>query len=131
MQAVAESSAMLALFGLGGWEIVLILAVVLILWGARKLPGPGRGISEFCDASKRVIDEIDQGAIDAGRSVGGIHGKAAAQALTHDNHVAELYDPTVFQETPRHKRRERRITSFMRLWRWLLHLARAILSGRR
>ena len=34
-------------------------------------------------------------ASDAGRSVGGIYGKAAAQALTPDNQVAELYDPAV------------------------------------
>jgi sec-independent protein translocase protein TatA len=36
---------------LGGWEIVLILAVVLILFGAKKLPelakGLGSGIKEF------------------------------------------------------------------------------------
>ena len=32
-------NAMLAVFGLGGWEVVLILAVVLILFGAKKLPG--------------------------------------------------------------------------------------------
>lgn len=36
---------------LGDWEIVLILAVVLILFGAKKLPelakGLGTGIKEF------------------------------------------------------------------------------------
>jgi len=36
---------------LGGWEIVLILAVVLLLFGAKKLPelakGLGQGIKEF------------------------------------------------------------------------------------
>ena len=32
---------MLAAF-LGGWEIVLILAVVLTLLAAKQLPGPGR-----------------------------------------------------------------------------------------
>jgi sec-independent protein translocase protein TatA len=42
---------MFALFGLGGWEMILILAVVLLLFGARKLPdlakGLGQGIKEF------------------------------------------------------------------------------------
>lgn len=46
---------------LGGWEIVLILAVVLLLFGARKLPdlarGLGQGIREFKKASR---DEIDK-----------------------------------------------------------------------
>ena len=47
---------------LGGWEIVLILAVVLILFGAKKLPelakGLGKGINEFKKASREVTDEI-------------------------------------------------------------------------
>jgi sec-independent protein translocase protein TatA len=46
---------------LGGWEIVLILAVVLLLFGARKLPelakGLGQGIREFKKSSR---DEIDK-----------------------------------------------------------------------
>jgi sec-independent protein translocase protein TatA len=36
---------------MGGWEIVLILAVVVLLFGAKKLPelakGLGQGIKEF------------------------------------------------------------------------------------
>ena len=47
---------------LGGWEIVLILAVVLILFGAKKLPelarGLGQGIKEFKKATHEVTDEI-------------------------------------------------------------------------
>ena len=53
---------MLAVFGLGGWEVVLILAVVLILFGAKKLPelakGLGTGIKEFKKATKDVSDEM-------------------------------------------------------------------------
>ena len=52
---------------LGGWEIVLILAVVLILFGAKKLPelakGLGTGIKEFKKATREVTDEI-QSAVD-------------------------------------------------------------------
>ncbi len=52
---------------LGGWEIVLILAVVLILFGAKKLPelakGLGQGIKEFKKATREVSDEI-QNAMD-------------------------------------------------------------------
>jgi sec-independent protein translocase protein TatA len=51
----------------GGWEIVLILAVVLILFGAKKLPelaqGLGKGIKEFKKATREVTDEI-QSAVD-------------------------------------------------------------------
>jgi sec-independent protein translocase protein TatA len=47
---------------LGGWEIVLILAVVLILFGSKKLPelakGLGQGIKEFKKATREVSDEM-------------------------------------------------------------------------
>ena len=33
-------SSLFALFGLGGGEIVLILALILLIFGARALPGP-------------------------------------------------------------------------------------------
>ncbi len=53
---------------LNGWEIVLILAVVLVLFGARKLPelarGLGQGIKEFKKATRDVTDEL-QSAIEA------------------------------------------------------------------
>ena len=45
----------------GGWQIVLILALVLIFFGARKLPelakGLGQGIKEFKKASRDVIED--------------------------------------------------------------------------
>jgi sec-independent protein translocase protein TatA len=53
-----------AMFGLGGGEIVLILAVVLLLFGAKKLPelarGLGQGIKEFKKASNEVTDELQR-----------------------------------------------------------------------
>ena len=46
----------------GGWEIVLILAVVLLLFGSKKLPelarGLGQGIKEFKKATNDVTSEI-------------------------------------------------------------------------
>ena len=51
---------------LGGWEIILILAVVLILFGAKKLPelakGLGQGIREFKKASNEVTSELSRAA---------------------------------------------------------------------
>lgn len=42
---------MLGVLGMGGWEVLLILAVVILLFGAKKLPelarGLGKGIKEF------------------------------------------------------------------------------------
>lgn len=54
---------MFGLFNLGGGEIILILALVLILFGAKKLPelarGLGTGIKEFKKATRDVTDEIN------------------------------------------------------------------------
>ena len=48
----------------GGWEVVLILVVVLILFGAKKLPelakGLGQGIKEFKKATRDVNDELQR-----------------------------------------------------------------------
>lgn len=51
------------IFGLGGTELVLILLVVLLLFGAKKIPelarGLGSGIREFKDASREIKREIE------------------------------------------------------------------------
>jgi len=43
-------------------QVILILAIVLILFGAKKIPelakGLGHGIKEFKKATKEVTDEI-------------------------------------------------------------------------
>ena len=52
------------MFGLGGGEIILILFIILLLFGAKKLPelakGLGKGINEFKKASKDIKDEVEQ-----------------------------------------------------------------------
>ncbi len=54
--------------GLGGWEILLIMLVILIFFGAKKIPelarGLGKGIREFKDATTEIKDEIE----DTGRN---------------------------------------------------------------
>jgi sec-independent protein translocase protein TatA len=49
-------------WGLGGTEVVLVLVVVLLLFGAKKIPelakGLGTGIKEFKKATREVTDEI-------------------------------------------------------------------------
>ena len=53
---------MFGLFNLGGGEIILIVALFLILFGAKKLPelakGLGQGIKEFKKATREVTDEM-------------------------------------------------------------------------
>lgn len=54
--------------GLGGWEILLILMVLLIFFGAKKIPelakGLGKGIKEFKNATNEIKEEIEEGVKD-------------------------------------------------------------------
>jgi sec-independent protein translocase protein TatA len=47
---------------LGGWEWVIVILAVLLLFGAKKIPelarGLGTGIKEFKKATREVTDEI-------------------------------------------------------------------------
>jgi sec-independent protein translocase protein TatA len=56
-----------------GWnEILLILLVVLLLFGGKKIPelmrGMGKGIREFQDAKNNVRKEIEEGIAENPRS---------------------------------------------------------------
>ena len=67
-----NSQLQFAFFNLGPWEILLVLIVVLVLFGAKRLPelarGLGLGINEFRDAvdssKKEIMDVIDSDEVD-------------------------------------------------------------------
>jgi sec-independent protein translocase protein TatA len=52
------------MFGLGTPEIILVVIVVLVLFGAKKIPefmqGIGKGLKEFKKASSDVTNEINK-----------------------------------------------------------------------
>jgi len=52
------------MFGLGFWELIVVLVIVLLLFGARKLPevgsGIGAGIKNFKNAMKNSEDDKDE-----------------------------------------------------------------------
>jgi sec-independent protein translocase protein TatA len=52
------------MFGLGTGEIVLILLIILIFFGAKKIPelaqGLGKGMREFRKAARDIQDEIER-----------------------------------------------------------------------
>jgi sec-independent protein translocase protein TatA len=47
---------------LGGWELIVVILAVLLLFGSKKIPelakGLGSGIKEFKKAAREVTDEI-------------------------------------------------------------------------
>ena len=51
------------LVSIGGWEVLLIFLVVLLLFGAKKLPelakGLGKGMREFKGAVEGIEKEFD------------------------------------------------------------------------
>jgi TatA/E family protein of Tat protein translocase len=52
----------LAAFGMGGGEIIVVMVVALVLFGAKRIPefakGIGQGIKEFKKASSDVTSEF-------------------------------------------------------------------------
>jgi sec-independent protein translocase protein TatA len=53
------------LFGsLGFWEILLIVLVVILLFGAKKIPelmrGLGKGVKNFKEGMKEVEDDVKE-----------------------------------------------------------------------
>ena len=61
MHAMASFSPLCAGY-FGGWEVVLVLAIILTLFGARHLPelvdGLRRGMEEFIKATREVNEEV-------------------------------------------------------------------------
>ena len=52
------------MFGLGTGEILVILFIILLLFGAKKLPelakGLGKGVNEFKKASSEIKKEVNK-----------------------------------------------------------------------
>ncbi len=121
MQALANIFSCLALLGLGGGELVLILALVFAMFGAKRLPEIGRGLRlgwhEFRKQLGGMQDRIEGEATDAGKSVGGIYGKPAFEALTPKNQTTELYDPAAVRRDGGRGARP---------WVWLRRLGRLV-----
>ena len=52
------------MFGLGIWELLIILAIILLLFGARKLPGLARSLGSSAKEFRKGLEEGEQAAIE-------------------------------------------------------------------
>lgn len=54
------------MFGLGPMELIIVFLVILLIFGAKRIPeiaqGLGKGITEFKKAARDVTNEIDAAA---------------------------------------------------------------------
>jgi len=86
---------LLEFLNMGGSEIVLILVVVLLLFGGKKLPelarGLGKGIREFKDASDGVKREIH-------RNINAMDLDKEMEEETVNNNTSERHHPS--ESTP-------------------------------
>ena len=58
---------------LGPWEIVLIILVIILIFGGKKIPelarGLGKGLKEFRKTTNEIKDEVNTAAEDVKSSV--------------------------------------------------------------
>ncbi|MCP4176867.1 MAG: twin-arginine translocase TatA/TatE family subunit [bacterium] len=46
------------MFGIGGWELILIFAVILLLFGAKRLPEIARSLGKAASEFKKSKNDI-------------------------------------------------------------------------
>ena len=73
----------------GGWELLLILALVLLLFGPKRLPeiaeAMGKSIRKFKTATQSATDEVKREIDDAGRAARSAGDKSAGDHPKHDD----------------------------------------------
>ncbi|QBR91171.1 Sec-independent protein translocase subunit TatA [Nocardioides euryhalodurans] len=83
----------------GGWELMLIVLVILLLFGAKKLPelarGSGRALRIFKAETKGLIDdEDDESKTPEQREIEARNAQAQTDVVSDDPVVREQRDTT-------------------------------------
>lgn len=48
------------MFGIGPWELILVFAIVLLLFGGKRLPGIATGLGSAIKNFKTALKEVDK-----------------------------------------------------------------------
>ena len=75
--------------GLGHWELLLILGIVLLLFGAKKLPGLATGLGQSLRAFKKGVTE--QGELEESKAEA--KGAPAAEAAEGEEPKPKAEEP--------------------------------------
>jgi sec-independent protein translocase protein TatA len=89
-------NASLAVLGLSGGELIVVLVAILVLFGAKRIPefakGLGQGIKEFKKASNEVTQEF-QNAMDESERPRPVAPPAHTEPVDHGSEVAQQNTP--------------------------------------
>jgi TatA/E family protein of Tat protein translocase len=82
------------MFGIGTQELIIILVIVLLVFGSKKLPelaqGLGKGIKEFRKASTEIQEELDiNKPLDETTTTKKSHTESTAPAAEHEKKSEE------------------------------------------
>lgn len=91
------------MFGMGHWEILIIFLVILLIFGAKRIPemaqGLGKGIREFRRAMRDVQEEIDVN--NASDSSNSIETSTPQQSVAQEPSKSPTPESTAATETPK------------------------------
>ena len=91
------------MFGMGHWEILIIFLVILLIFGAKRIPemaqGLGKGIREFRRAMRDVQEEIDVS--NSSNSSGTIETSSPKQSVPQEPSNTSTPESTATTETPK------------------------------
>ncbi|MGH3347766.1 MAG: Sec-independent protein translocase subunit TatA [Nocardioides sp.] len=83
----------------GGWELILVVLVILLLFGAKKLPelarGSGRALRIFKAETKGLVDDDDDPVDDDQKTP---EQKAIEASNTEPQQTAKADDPSVREQ---------------------------------
>ena len=91
------------MFGMGHWEILIIFVVILLIFGAKRIPemaqGLGKGIHEFRRAMRDVQEEIDVDSSSPPPS--NIETSTSKQSVAQEPSSGSTQESTTTTETPK------------------------------